>query len=149
MYLEGILAIGGKPGLYKMVSQARNSIVVESLDNGKRFPAFASAQISALEDVAIYTNDEEKPLVEVFNNIFELYDGEKILSHKSPKEDILAFMEKILPDYDKDRVHPGDMKKIIQWYNILIDKDILNEKAMEEYEKELAEKEAEEDDKDE
>ncbi len=144
MYLEGILAIGGKPGLYKMISQARSSIIVESLDTGKRFPAFASSQISSLEDIAIYTENEEKSLVEVLNNIYELYDGGKAISHKSSKEDIIAFMEKVLPDYDQDRVHIGDIKKIIQWYHILIDKNILNDKAIEEYEKEQAKKEAEE-----
>ncbi|MEA3448337.1 MAG: DUF5606 domain-containing protein [Bacteroidota bacterium] len=144
MYLKGILSIGGKPGLYKMISQARSSIIVESLDTGKRFPAFASAQISSLEDIAIYTESEEKQLVEVLNNIYELYDGGQTISHKSSKEDIVAFMEKILPDYDQDRVHIGDIKKIIQWYHILLDKDILNDKAIEAYEKEQAEKEAEE-----
>ncbi|MDA3820698.1 MAG: DUF5606 domain-containing protein [Candidatus Delongbacteria bacterium] len=144
MYLEGILAIGGKPGLYKMISQARNSIIVESLDTGKRFPAFASAQISSLEDIAIYTETEEKPLIEVLNNIYELYDGGQTISHKSSKGDIVVFMEKILPDYDQDRVHIGDIKKIIQWYHILIEKNILNDKAIEAYEKEQAEKEAEE-----
>ncbi|MGC9331581.1 MAG: DUF5606 domain-containing protein [Bacteroidales bacterium] len=141
MYLERILAIGGKPGLYKMISQARNSIIVESVDTGKRFPAFSSAQISSLEDIAIYTKTEEKPLIEVLNNIYELYDGKKTMSHKSSNEDIVAFMEKILPDYDQDRVHIGDIKKIIQWYHILIEKNILNDKAIEEYEKEQAEKE--------
>jgi hypothetical protein len=144
MYLEEILAIGGKPGLYKMISQARSSIIVESLETGKRFPAFASSQISSLEDIAIYTKNEEKPLVEVFNNIYELYDGGKTINHKSSKEDIVAFMERILPDYDQDRVHIGDIKKVIQWYHILIDKDILNDKAIEAYEREQAEKEAEE-----
>ncbi|MFO7789523.1 MAG: DUF5606 domain-containing protein [Bacteroidota bacterium] len=144
MYLEGILAIGGKPGLYKMISQARSSIIVESLETGKRFPAFASSQVSSLEDIAIYTKDEEKPLSEVFINIYELYDGGKTISHKSSKEEILEFMEKILPDYDRDRVHIGDIKKIIQWYHILIEKDILNDKAIEEYEKEQAQKEADE-----
>ena len=144
MYLEGILSIAGKPGLYKMVNQARNSLIVESLDTKKRFPAFATSKISALEDIAIYTDAEEKPLVEVFNNIFELHEGKETINHKVSREELISFMEKVIPDYDKDRVSIGDMKKLIQWYNILIREDILNEKAMEEYEKEMAEKEAEE-----
>jgi hypothetical protein len=144
MYLEGILSIAGKPGLYKMVNQARNSLIVESLDTKKRFPAFATAKISALEDIAIYTETEEKPLVEVFNTIFELEDGKKTISHKSSNDELMSFMERIMPDYDKDRVRLADMKKLIQWYNILIEEDILNEKAIEEYEKKIAEEEAEE-----
>lgn len=144
MYLEGILSIAGKPGLYKMVNQARNSLIVESLENKKRFPAFATAKISALEDIAIYTDTEEKPLVEVFNTIFELEEGKSTISHKVSNDELEKFMEKVLPDYDKDRVRFADMKKLIQWYNTLVEKDILNEEAIETYEKELAEQEAEE-----
>lgn len=146
MYLEGILSIAGKPGLYKMVNQARNSLIVEALDTKKRFPAFATSKISALEDIAIYTEAEEKPLVEVFNTIFELYDGKEAISHKSSREELISFMERVMPDYDTDRVMIGDMKKLVQWYNILVNEDILNEAAMEEYEKELAEQETEEGD---
>ncbi len=142
MYLEGILSISGKPGLYKVVNQARNSLIVESLDTKKRFPAFATSKISALEDIAIYTETEEKPLVEVFNNIFELYEGKETINHKASSDELIAFMEKSMPDYDKDRVSIGDMKKLIQWYNILIKENILNEEALETYEKEMAEKEA-------
>ncbi len=144
MYLEGILSIAGKPGLYKMVNQARNSLIVESLDTKKRFPAFATAKISALEDIAIYTETEEKPLVEVFNTIFELEEGKPTMSHKSSNDELMSFMERIMPDYDKDRVRLADMKKLIQWYNILIEEDILNEKAIEAHEKKIAEEEAEE-----
>ncbi|MDA3912536.1 MAG: DUF5606 domain-containing protein [Bacteroidales bacterium] len=144
MYLEGILSIAGKPGLYKMVNQARNSLIVESLDTKKRFPTFATAKISALEDIAIYTKTEEKPLVEVFNTIFELEEGKQTISHKSSNDELMSFMERIMPDYDKDRVRLADMKKLIQWYNILIEEDRLNEKAIEEYEKKIAEEEAEE-----
>ena len=144
MYLEGILSISGKPGLYKMVNQARNSLIVESLDTKKRFPAFATAKISSLEDIAIYTEEEEKPLVEVFNTVFEIYNGEKAISHKAPANELIQFMEKILPDYDKDRVYVADMKKLVQWYNILVATDILNDAAIEEYEKAQAENEANE-----
>ncbi len=143
MYLEGILSISGKPGLYKVVNQARNSLIVESLDTKKRFPAFATSKISALEDIAIYTETEEKPLVEVFNNIFELHEGKETINHKASRDELIAFMEKSMPDYDKDRVSVGDMKKLIQWYNILIKENILNEEALESYEKEMAEKETE------
>lgn len=143
MYLEGILSIAGKPGLYKMVNQARNSLIVESLDSKKRFPAFATAKISSLEDIAIYTETEEKPLIEVFNTIFELEDGKQTISHKTSNNELSKFMERIMPDFDKDRVRFADMKKLIQWYNILIEEDILNEKAIEDYEKKIAEEEAE------
>ncbi|MEA1873180.1 MAG: DUF5606 domain-containing protein [Bacteroidota bacterium] len=141
--MEGILSIAGKPGLYKMVNQARNSLIVESLDTKKRFPTFATAKISALEDIAIYTETEEKTLVEVFNIIFELEDGKKTISHKSSNDELINFMDRIMPNYDKDRVRLADMKKLIQWYNILIEEDILNEKAIEDYEKKIAEEETE------
>lgn len=144
MYLEGILSISGKPGLFKMVNQARNNLIVESLETKKRFPAFSTAKISALEDIAIFTEEKEVSLLEVFNNIFELHEGKSTISHKSSKEELVDFMTKILPEYDKDRVHISDMKKIVQWYNILVEKDILNDKAIEEYEKAMAEAEKEE-----
>lgn len=144
MYLEGILSISGKPGLFKMVNQARNNLIVESLETKKRFPAFSTAKISALEDIAIFTEEKEVSLLEVFNNIFELHEGKSTISHKSSKEELVDFMTKILPEYDKDRVHISDMKKIVQWYNILVDKDILNDKAIEEYEKAMADAENEE-----
>jgi hypothetical protein len=144
MYLEGILSISGKPGLFKMVNQARNNLIVESLETKKRFPAFSTAKISALEDIAIFTEEQEVSLLEVFNNVFELHEGKSTISHKSSKEELVDFMTKILPEYDKDRVHISNMKKIVQWYNILVEKDILNDNAIEEYEKAMAEAEKEE-----
>lgn len=146
MYLEGILSISGKPGLYKMVSQARNALVVEVLDTGKRFPAHASAKISALEDVAIYTEKGEMPLAEVFNLIYEDAEAEEILSHKSSAEDLKAFFAQVLPDYDRDRVYVSDIKKMVQWFNILLEHNILNAEAIEEYKK-SQEEESDEDSK--
>jgi hypothetical protein len=143
MYLEGILSIAGKPGLYKMVNQARNSLIVESLDTKKRFPTFSTSKISALEDIAIYTEQEEKPLIEIFNTIFEVHDGKKVISHKAEPQELIQFISQVVPNYDKDKVHVGDMKKIVQWYNILVEQDVLNETAIEDYEKKLAEEEQE------
>lgn len=138
MDLKGILAISGHPGLYKLISQAKNSIIVESLTEKTRMPAYASTKISALDDIAIYTDNEEVPLKEVFKSIFDKENGKEAISHKASNEEIKSYFEEVLPTYDKDRVYVSDMKKIINWYNILHQVDLLitkeeqTEKAVEE-----------------
>lgn len=131
MDLKGILAISGHQGLYKLISQAKNSIIVESLIDKTRMPAYASTKISALEDIAIYTETEEVPLKDVFKNIFDKEKGNQSISHKSSNEEIKSYFEEILPTYDRDRVYVSDMKKIINWYNILHQVDLLNTKEPE------------------
>lgn len=131
MDLKGILAISGHPGLYKLISQAKNSIIVESLTDKTRMPAYASTKISALDDIAIYTDEEEVPLKEVFKNIFKKEKGKESISHKASNEEIKSYFEEVLPTYDKDRVYVSDMKKIINWYNILHQVDLLNTKEAE------------------
>lgn len=117
--LKGILAISGYPGLYKLVTQTNNGIIVESLETKKRMPAYATHKISALEDIAIYTEEEEVGINNVFKNIFEYQKGEQSISHKSSSNELKSYFDKVLPDYDKDRVYVSDIKKIISWYNIL------------------------------
>ena len=131
MDLKGILAISGHPGLYKLISQAKNSIIVESLTDKTRMPAYASTKISALDDIAIYTDEEEVPLKEVFKNILKKEKGKESISHKASNEEIKSYFEEVLPTYDKDRVYVSDMKKIINWYNILHQVDLLNTKEAE------------------
>lgn len=135
MFLDGILAISGQPGLYKLVSKGKNNVIVESLSTGKRMPAFATSRISTLEDVAIYTDDEDVSLRTVFISIFEKYEGQQVLSSKATNRELMDLLESVLPEYDKDRVYVSDVKKLANWYNTLIDFKILtkeNIKASEE-----------------
>ena len=122
--LETILAISGKPGLYKLVSRGNHNLIVETLDTQKkRFPAFAADKIISLADIAMYTDEKEVPLREVLNNIKAKESGKttSIDYRKASKEELFAFLGEVLPNFDRDRIYPGDVKKLIQWYNILIE----------------------------
>lgn len=125
--LETILAISGKPGLYRLVNRGNRSLIVETLDaQKKRMPAFATDKIISLADIAMYTDEEEVPLRQVLKNIYDL-EGGKVASldyRKATKEELADFMAKALPNYDRDHVYPSDMKKLVQWYNILIENGI-------------------------
>lgn len=134
MDIKGIIAIAGKPGLFKVAAQGRNNIIVESLDNGKKFPAFASDKISALEDICIYTHEEEVPLAEVYTKLAEKENYSTSISHKEEPVKLRAHIASYLPDYDEARVYDNDLKKLYQWYNILVDKGYIT--------KEIAEKAA-------
>ncbi|QZE12930.1 DUF5606 domain-containing protein [Halosquirtibacter laminarini] len=123
--MKKILAIGGRPGLYKVVSEAKNSIIVESVVDGKRLPAYATSKISALADISIFTTEGDIPLVEVFRKISEKEDGAKTVSHKKSANEIKARFAEILPNYDEFQVYVSDMKKVFQWYNILQENELL------------------------
>ncbi len=129
--LKDVLAISGQSGLYKRVSEASNKLIVESLETGKRMPVFSSLKISALEDIAIYTEEEEMPLVEIFHKIYEMEDGGEAISHKASANELKSYFAQVLPDYDKDRVYVSDIKKVIQWYNILSKKGLITPKKTE------------------
>lgn len=131
--LKGILSISGYPGLFKMVSEAKNSIIVESLVTGKRMPAYSTSKISALSDISVFTETGEIQLKEVLKRIQE---SGKEISPKASSNEIKAFFEEVLPEYDKDRVYVSDMKKIIQWFQLLNEKDLLNETEEEKKEEE-------------
>lgn len=121
--LETILAISGKPGLFKLVSRGNNNLIVETLDTQKkRFPAFAADKIISLADIAMYTDEKEVPLREVLNNIKAKESGKttSIDYRKASKDELYAFLGEVLPNFDGDRIYPSDIKKLIQWYNILI-----------------------------
>lgn len=120
MDLSGIISISGKPGLYKVIAQGKNSVIVESVLDKKRIPAYASDRISALEDISIYTLESDVPLKEVFTTIYKKYDGKEGISHKDDIINLQEVMFEILPDYDEDRVYPSDIKKLFQWYNMLV-----------------------------
>ncbi len=122
--LKGILAISGQPGLFKLVTEAKNSIIVESLLTGKRIPAYSTSKISALADISVFTETGEIQLTELFKLMQE--NGE-LLSAKASNNEIKAFFEEILPEYDKDRVYVSDMKKIIQWFHLLSRHNMLAE----------------------
>lgn len=133
MGLEKILSISGKPGLYELKAQTRSGFVAESLIDGKKLSVGLKNNVSLLSEIAIYTLTEEVPLKEVFNKIKEKENGGKPdVSHKDPKIKLEEYFFEILPDYDEDRVYASDIKKVIQWYNLLHDKGITDFETEEE-----------------
>lgn len=120
--LEKILAISGKPGLFKLISGSKRMVVVESLLDGKRTPAYTTDRVISLSDIAMYTEETEVPLNEVFMNIQKIYGENPIeVDYKKASEtELHDFMAKALPEYDRERVHNSDIKKLIQWYNLLL-----------------------------
>ena len=117
--LKDILSISGKGGLYKYISQGRNGIIVESLHDKKRINATATAKISSLEDISVFTEDGEVSLEELFKKIKEKENGGPAISHKASNDELKKYFAEILPEYDRERVYVSDIKKIISWYNIL------------------------------
>jgi len=124
--LKGILAISGQPGLFKVLSEGKNGVIVESLLTGKKQTAFASAKMSTLEDIAIYTTSEDFPLKQVFRKIYDLENGGAASQNNAKPEELKKYFEKILPDFDKERVYVSDIKKVLTWYNLLLEKGSLN-----------------------
>ncbi len=124
--LKGILSISGQPGLYKLVAEAKNNIVVESLDTNKRMPVYSTSKVSALEDIAIFTTKEDLPLKEVFKAISEKENGGAAISPKLQDKDLKSYFQVVVPDYDKERVYVSDIKKVISWYNTLQEKGLLD-----------------------
>ena len=119
--LKEVLCISGKPGLYKLISYGKNLVIVESLVDHKRQPAHSRDKIISLGDVAIYTTGDDVPLSNVFQSILEKYDGKAIDSANYKTAEALdEFFKGVLPNYDVDRVYKTDIKKVINWYNILV-----------------------------
>ncbi|NOU16096.1 MAG: DUF5606 domain-containing protein [Bacteroidales bacterium] len=119
MELKDIMAISGHSGLFKFISQGRHGIIVESLSDGKRTNISASAKVSSLSDIAIFTNDTEVPFKEVLKKIKDTENGAQAISQKSDDKELKKYFEKILPEYDRERVYTSDIKKVITWYNQL------------------------------
>ena len=134
--IKEVLAISGKPGLYRLISRGKNMLIVESLDETKkRMPAYASDRVVAVAEISIYTDDgEDTPLVSVFDSIKKLYEGKEVdINHKkADNDDIIAFFAKVLPNYDTERVRVSDMRKVIAWYNILVKAGITDFEIQEE-----------------
>lgn len=122
-----ILSISGKPGLYKLISSGKNNLIVETLDdNHKRFPIFASDRVTSLNDIAMYTNADDVPLTTILANLYKEEEGKEssINYKKCDSKELREYFSKILPDFDQERVHDSDIKKLIQWYNILVKNEI-------------------------
>jgi len=123
--LKEILSLTGKPGLFKLVSQGKNMLIVESLLDGKRIPAYTKDKVVSLGDIAIFTETTEVPLSKVLEALKTKENGAVCaLDPKSDNEKLRKFMAEILPDFDRDRVYPSDIRKLIMWYNILINAQI-------------------------
>jgi len=123
--LKEILSITGKPGLFKLVSQGKNMLIVESLVDGKRAPAYAKDKVVSLGDIAMFTETEEIPLSEVLEKVKVKEKGAVASVDSKADNDVLRkYMSEILPAYDRDRVYPSDIRKLISWYNILITNNI-------------------------
>lgn len=125
--LKTILSISGKPGLYKLISQGKNMLIVESINTEKkRFPAYGNEKIISLADIAMYTNDAEAPLYKVLNTIKQKENSQiaSIDPKKATPEQLREYLSDVLPDFDRDRVYVTDIKKLISWYNILVSNGI-------------------------
>lgn len=125
MDLKGIISISGKPGLFKVLAQNKNNVIVESLIDKKKFPAYASDRISALDDISVYTTDEDLPLKDVLGKLLEKENGKNCLSHKEDPTKLRDSLLSIVPNLDVDRVYPSDIKKVFQWYNLLLDNELI------------------------
>lgn len=131
--LRKILSISGKPGLYRLVSQGRNMLIVESLADGKRMPAYARDKVMSLGDIAMYTTGDDIPLAEVLELLKAKMNGETVdVKAYADKEALREFFGEVLPNYDRDRVHDSDIRKLLQWYNALTAAGVTEFKAPEE-----------------
>jgi hypothetical protein len=124
MKLSEILTISGKPGLYKIVAQSPGRVIVESIEEGKRMPVFMRHNFSILNDISIYTEEEDLPLAEVFKAIYEKEEGKVSISHKADDKELEAKMAEVVPNYAREEVRHADMRKLFKWYNIIIDKQL-------------------------
>jgi hypothetical protein len=127
MSLEKILSISGKPGLYKIITQTRGGFVAESLLDKKKLTVNMQSNVSVLSEIAIYTLTEELPLKEVFKKINDKENGKPTsISHKDSKDVLEEYFFEVLPDYDEERVYASDIKKVVQWYNLLHSQNLLD-----------------------
>lgn len=134
--LKEILSIAGQGGLFKLVSQGNNSLIVESLVDGKRMPAHGTSRVSALDDISMYTEDGDVKLSYVFACIYEYTKGEKCIdAKKATAEEMKNYMNNVLPNWDKEHIYVSDLKRLFTWYNILLERNIItaeNAKAAQE-----------------
>ncbi|MBS9766098.1 MAG: DUF5606 domain-containing protein [Flavobacteriaceae bacterium] len=119
MELKNIVAISGKPGLYEVIARSNKGVIVQSLLDQKKMPIGMSHNVSALNEILVYTYGEEVPLWQVLKNIFE-QKGKEAISHKEPSDKLLSFFREVLPNFDEERVYASNVKKILQWYHLLL-----------------------------
>ena len=120
MEFNKIIAVTGKPGLFQVISQSKSAIIVASLADDKRVAINATQNVSLLENIAIYTYVEDIPLLQVFKAMFQKTEGKEAVSHKESGKKLEAFFAEVLPDYDAERVYTSNIKKVIQWFNLLV-----------------------------
>jgi len=142
--LKKILSISGRPGLFKLISQGKNMYIVESIADGKRIPTYARDKVVSLGDIAIYTVEEEIPLADVLKTIKEKENGQKVILTNTQPDQLKKYFAEILPDFDRERVYPSDIKKLINWYNLLVEADITDFSKEEQEVQEQEEKEEKE-----
>jgi hypothetical protein len=128
MNLSGIISIAGMSGLYKVIAQSKNGLIVESLVDKKRLPAHSTNRVSALEDVSIYSTGDDVPLKEVFQKIFDKEKGGAAIDPKSADAELRSYFKKAFAEYDEERVYTSDIKKVLNWYNILQKEGLLETK---------------------
>lgn len=121
MEFSKIISVTGKPGLFQVISQSKNAIIAESLSDKKRLAINATQNVSLLENIAIYTYEEDVPLLDVFKAMFEKTEGKQAISHKENGKKLASFFAEVLPNYDDERVYTSNIKKVIQWFNLLVD----------------------------
>ena len=134
MNIEGIISISGKPGLFKVIAQTTARIIIEDIETKKRRPAFASDKVISLQDITVFGHAEDLTLGEVFEKIFDKEKGKTSISHKSEAEDLRNHFESIWEDYNDEEVKDHDIKKIFQWYNGLVNNNLLVKNSSEEEE---------------
>lgn len=143
MDLSKIISLAGKPGLYRIVAQGRQALIAESLEDGKRMPVHASVRVSSLDDISMFTKGEDVPLSKVLAKLFEVEKGQDSLDPKSDVEVLFAKLGEALPDHDRERIYPSDVRKLFTWYRLLLKSGDLKEKKKEEKAETKGEKTAE------
>lgn len=131
MNLKSIISITGKPGLYKIVSQTKSGFIVESLAEGKKLPVYSTDKVSALEDICIYTTTEDMPIIEVYAKVYETTKGAAAIDHNAKPEELRAYLVKIVPEFDQERVYNSDLKKLFLWFNILVKSEFFKQQEAE------------------
>lgn len=126
MDLSKIMSISGKNGLFKLISQGKNNFIVESLEDGKRVPAFSHDGIATLDNISIFTEDEDVSLTSVFQSIYKKENGNSVPSSISDNTSLKKYFQEVLPNYDKERVYVSNIKKVLSWYNILIKHNLID-----------------------
>jgi len=119
MKLEGIINVSGKPGLFKIISRSNNTVIIESLTDQKRTAIYSHNQANLLDEIGIYTYNDTVPISDIFTEIAKKTSCGPSINHKSSKDELMNYFRDILPEYDEDRVYISDIKKVIQWYNIM------------------------------